>query len=213
MLKVGDRVGKLTLSQEKRESSRKYFWCHCECGNEKWIRADHLKKSIVSCGCYNKEKNFFKAVDMTGKRFGKLLVIRNTGKKKGNSIIWECKCDCGNMIELTQQVLEKGSTKSCGCLKRSIMKEKIKENAKEFIEKNYVEGTNIKAIQSIKPLKNNTTGIKGVSYDSSRRKYVAQIEFKGKHYHLGRFDTKEEAGKAYKEAKEKLHNKFLKEHN
>ena len=42
---------------------------------------------------------------------------------------------------------------------------------------------------------------------------MAQIEFKGKHYHLGRFDTKEEAGKAYKEAKEKLHNKFLKEHN
>ena len=52
----------------------------------------------------------------------------------------------------------------------------------------------------------------GVSYDSKRAKYMAQIEFKGKHYNLGRFDTKEEAKKAYEKAKEELHEKFLEEH-
>lgn len=35
--------------------------------------------------------------------------------------------------------------------------------------------------------KNNTTGVTGVSYDKARSKWIAQIEFKGKHIMLGRF--------------------------
>lgn len=210
MRKVGDRVGRLTLLQEKREKGRKFFYCKCDCGNEKWIRADHLGV-VVSCGCYNKERNSFKVVSIAKKRYGKLVAIEPTGEKENGSIVWKCKCDCGNVVEIAQNVLEKGTTNSCGCLKSSIMKEKVKENTKAFMEENYIEGTNIKAIQSTTPLRNNSTGIRGVSYDSSRGKYVAQIEFKGKRYHLGRYNTKEEAKKVYEKAKEELHKKFLEE--
>ena len=35
--------------------------------------------------------------------------------------------------------------------------------------------------------KNNTTGVTGVSYDKARGKWIAQIEFNGKHVNLGRF--------------------------
>ena len=36
--------------------------------------------------------------DLTGKRFGRLLVEYDTGKKNSyNRILWNCKCDCGNI--------------------------------------------------------------------------------------------------------------------
>lgn len=56
--------------------------------------------------------------DMTGKRYGKLLVIKNTGKKSTENYIWECQCDCGNVCEVAQGNLKSGQVKSCGCNKR-----------------------------------------------------------------------------------------------
>lgn len=58
-------------------------------------------------------------------------------------------------------------------------------------------------------LKNNTSGIRGVSWDSHKQKWVAQIGFKGKNYHLGRYAKKEDAAKARKEAEENLFGNFL----
>lgn len=60
--------------------------------------------------------------ELTGKRFGKLTVIRETGKKNG-VYMWECICDCGNNTNVRGHELTRGHTKSCGCLK----KEKITE--------------------------------------------------------------------------------------
>lgn len=34
-------------------------------------------------------------LDIAGKRFGKLIVLRRAGYAGGKST-WECKCDCGN---------------------------------------------------------------------------------------------------------------------
>ena len=36
-----------------------------------------------------------KAIDRTGKRYGKLTVIEHAGKR-GYVALWRCKCDCGN---------------------------------------------------------------------------------------------------------------------
>ena len=49
-------------------------------------------------------------VDLTGRSFGKLSVIRAVGKthktKTGYSdFLWECKCDCGNTIITTKTAL------------------------------------------------------------------------------------------------------------
>ncbi|HEL4197565.1 TPA: AP2 domain-containing protein, partial [Clostridioides difficile] len=48
-----------------------------------------------------------------------------------------------------------------------------------------------------------------VYYNKEKRKYCAQIEFKKTHYNLGYYDNIEDAEKAYIEAKDNLHNKFL----
>lgn len=36
--------------------------------------------------------------ELTGKRFGKLVVIREIGLNKWQSVEWLCKCDCGNTM-------------------------------------------------------------------------------------------------------------------
>lgn len=32
---------------------------------------------------------------LVGQRFGHLVVLKDTGKRKRRAIIWECICDCG----------------------------------------------------------------------------------------------------------------------
>ena len=54
----------------------------------------------------------------------------------------------------------------------------------------------------------NTSGLKGVTWDKSRGKWVGQIHVKGKHIFLGRHETKEEAYAAYCEAARRLHEDF-----
>ena len=53
--------------------------------------------------------------------------------------------------------------------------------------------------------KNNTSGFRGVSLIKSSGKWIAGIKINGVRVHLGRFQTKEEAYKAYCDAAAKLH--------
>lgn len=47
--------------------------------------------------------------DLTGKRFGRLTAIRPTDKRDSNgSVLWVCRCDCGNELEVTQAHLMHG---------------------------------------------------------------------------------------------------------
>lgn len=55
-------------------------------------------------------------IDLTGKRFGRLEVIKQGEKTKAGNIRWICKCDCGNETAVLGENLRYGHTKSCGCL-------------------------------------------------------------------------------------------------
>ena len=63
--------------------------------------------------------------DITGKRYGKLTVIENTGRKY-QGYIWKCQCDCGNFTEVPIGRLASGNTKSCGCLRKIGIKKNLK---------------------------------------------------------------------------------------
>lgn len=60
-------------------------------------------------------------VDRTGTRYGRLVVLRrdDTGPaSKGRRVRWLCACDCGSQVSVTGHGLQRGDTRSCGCLKR-----------------------------------------------------------------------------------------------
>jgi len=61
-----------------------------------------------------------KIIDLTGKIFGRLKVIKFFGKDKQNHAIWTCKCVCGNTRMILSNSLKSGKTKSCGCLSSEI---------------------------------------------------------------------------------------------
>jgi hypothetical protein len=61
-----------------------------------------------------------KFIDLTGMRFGRLLVINKGIKSKIGEQKWNCQCDCGNKKEILGYQLRKKGTKSCGCLNREV---------------------------------------------------------------------------------------------
>jgi len=56
-----------------------------------------------------------KLIDLTGQRFGDLVVLeRDINKPKGRAY-WICQCDCGKIISTLGTHLRQGNSKSCGC--------------------------------------------------------------------------------------------------
>jgi hypothetical protein len=62
-----------------------------------------------------------------GMKFGKLTLLSIVGKEKYKGYIWECDCDCGNKKRIFRKDLtkKKNPTKSCGCLRKELMKNKM----------------------------------------------------------------------------------------
>ena len=57
----------------------------------------------------------FNFKDITGQKFHRLQVIGFAGIGKENRAMWECQCECGNIVIVAGKNLRNGSTKSCGC--------------------------------------------------------------------------------------------------
>jgi len=115
-----------------------------------------LSGKTQSCGCLHIEtaknniSNYCKRVDITGQRFGKLIAVKPTSDTKYNSVVWECKCDCGNVTyETVGQLCRKNGTISCGCAssKGNVIINNLLKNTQ----------TNFKAEYSFKDLR----GVKG----------------------------------------------------
>jgi len=108
---VGQRFGKLLVVKDYgRYSTNEIKWlCQCDCGNSRFVRTYHLKRGINCCVSCNYK-------DFTGKRIGRLTVIRRTEDqilKSGKTRIrWECQCDCGVKVYRTAYLLGRGN---CCC--------------------------------------------------------------------------------------------------
>ena len=76
----------------------------------------------MSCGCMRKPEEQArggrKANDLTGRRYGKLTVLKRVENMKGQ-VMWKCRCDCGQITIASSHGLNTGSKKSCGCLRYS----------------------------------------------------------------------------------------------
>ena len=112
---TGQKIEKLTVLEPTnlRQGSNIIWKCQCECGNIIYINSSNLRRT-KSCGCYQPDYPYR---NLLNQKFGKLTVIEKTSKRKFNQIVWKCKCDCGNIIEVPSASLVSYSTQSCGCLK------------------------------------------------------------------------------------------------
>lgn len=122
---IGQRFGRLTVitMAEKPivvKQRRAYWLCKCDCGKDV-IASTHALNlgKVKSCGCLLLDFiRDHKIPNLIGVRFGRLIVseIHSTG----NKVVWKCKCDCGNEVNVPTSRLKNGNTKSCGCLGRSM---------------------------------------------------------------------------------------------
>lgn len=103
---TGKRFGQLTVLEYDQEKQK--WKCQCDCGNTAYKTTGHLNANAVSCGCIQKK-------NLTGKRFGKLVVLGKTEKCKRGAYLWNCQCDCGNICERPTGELNAGTATSCGC--------------------------------------------------------------------------------------------------
>jgi len=60
----------------------------------------------------------FKLIDITGKKFGRILVL--SLNKTGKRTKWNCICDCGNPCIKESYSLKNGLTTSCGCYRKEL---------------------------------------------------------------------------------------------
>lgn len=117
---TGNIYGRLTVLCRAKNNGTKVMWhCRCECGKELDIHGTSLRNgNTKSCGCLQKDKAANSLIDLTGKQYGFLTVLkRDETKPKGHQqrVYWLCKCECGSIISVAGNHLKSGHTKSCGC--------------------------------------------------------------------------------------------------
>jgi hypothetical protein len=131
--------------------------------------------------------------DLAGNKYGKLIVLKKADYKKGNRIVWKCRCDCGNEVDVAGIYLTQGDTKSCGCLK----KDKEKENLRDKYDEKRVDGVVKPLFKGKEPRKDSSTGYRGVAKYYTRKsrelRYRAWITVNGKRYYKSGFKTPEDA--------------------
>lgn len=125
---TGKRFGMLeVINRCGSSANRNSLWlCKCDCGNTKEVTANRLINGYVkSCGCLN-------SPDLTGKRFGRLVVKERSTQITGTGALWICQCDCGSISTVRAHSLISGSTQSCGCLNREISTTHGKSNTRLY---------------------------------------------------------------------------------
>lgn len=57
-------------------------------------------------------------IDIAGRKFSRLTVLKQTGRRSGAHVVWLCRCDCGKRTLVDGCSLRRGATRSCGCLQK-----------------------------------------------------------------------------------------------
>lgn len=115
-IRVGTRFGRLRVVSMPRVGQ---YVCRCDCGAGVVARGSELRSGKRrSCGCLLRAP-----VVRIGDRYGRLIVeaeVRCEGYR-----IYRCRCDCGGSAEVKSSDLARGRTRSCGCLARDILRERL----------------------------------------------------------------------------------------
>lgn len=130
---TGQRFGRLIVIERVQGVQPTTWRCKCDCGNETNVRSTNLKNgNVQSCGCLRKEKckqmSQNNLIDLTGKTFNYLTVLERSENNNHKAVYWKCKCVCGKIIDVAGADLTRGTTKSCGCMKKILCREARTKN-------------------------------------------------------------------------------------
>lgn len=144
---------------------------------------DKAVKEIFKTGTPTDFTRFYDNLIKEGTEIGQLTVgkpfQKETCKNKENLVWYHCVCSCGKKTDVRHCDLTTRRVTSCGCSRLSYNR---------VIHKN------------------NTTGIKGVSFVQKVQKYRADIQHNGKKHYLGTFNRLQDAVHARQLAEEKIKN-------
>lgn len=196
---TGQVFGSLTVlkrAEYQRKNGGVWWTCRCSCGESYDVPGTLLVTGRrTRCGGKAHEKNYAYA-DITGQKFSRLTALYPTDKRgSGGTMIWHCRCDCGNELDVPYNWLLYTHMKSCGCQKKD-------NDRKLHTRLTHVSGTSLEMLKSKKIPSNNTTGVRGVYL--IKGKYVAKITFQKKQYFLGKYDDLNDAAQARLDAEEQL---------
>lgn len=169
---VGRRFERLVVIRKYEIRNGYVIWeCRCDCGKLVYVRtADLINGSVKSCGCYKADKSIERGYDLVGRVFGRLTVIRLYASGKEGRI-WECRCECGNVVYVRTADLMKGHTQSCGCIQSH-----AEIRIRDFLNKNNIRYQTQKCFVSCR-------NIASLRFDFYLPNYNVAIEYDGEfHY-------------------------------
>ena len=206
---IGKTFGQLTVlsiaPKRKDLASRCLrYTCQCSCGNIIEVNGNSLRTGhTTSCGCSRQGANI---KDLTGQHFGLLTVQDLAYVDDDRRAIWNCRCDCGNITQVSSHSLLGGNTVSCGCLHRSIGEIRLEEILSQM-NINYCSQYRIKDCKYKKTL----------SFDfaifNDDNQLLALIEYQGDiHFKTtGGWNTEEEL--QARQSRDEAKRQYCKEHN
>lgn len=210
-IKIGDAFENLQVIENlglKKYCGKNctFYKCKClKCGNIIEVPIKNLGTAQKDCGCGKTEP---RDIIPNGTMFGRLKVIGIGHHEKGKGYWYLCECGCNKrtVVEVHRRNLLQGYVTSCGC----VHDELFKKNSKKAKKKMFVKGTAVPQAINDKIPKNNTSGVKGVSWHKKNRKWQVRIQFQGKLYHLGYYDDIETAKEVREKAKKEIQKDFWK---
>lgn len=129
---IGQRFGQLLVLREdaqRAKDGRTKVVCLCSCGSVCSVTLKNLRSGNTrSCGCSHRNIGKRSAKDMTGLRFGCLIVLARAGTSKARTAMWLCKCDCGNTCTVSGSYLRRGDTHSCGCMQKELISQHLRKD-------------------------------------------------------------------------------------
>jgi len=150
-----------------------------------------VNRYLDHVGCSHMRFNRGRGHDLTNMSFGYLTALEATEERSRKDVVWLCRCKCGNLCKVPATRLLSANTLSCGCLQAEHLQSVGK----------YIDHTSLRASLEDKPKSDNAlSGYTGVV--PKRGRWVAQIKYKGKNYHLGTYSKLEDAVRARAAAKQ-----------
>ncbi len=124
---TGRQFGRLVVECRVGSRNQQSTWqCRCDCGRSLVVVSGSLRSGQTqSCGCLRKERAALvgaaRTIDLTGKRFGRLVAQAKDRSVTDDEARWRCRCDCGRETRVRSSSLRNGTSQSCGCLRQELL--------------------------------------------------------------------------------------------